>query len=127
MAPIAAVYANYINAGEKSVASQFLKNYYLCEDLEQFKQKLNELIKRKRMKIDWNEFLGKTLNVTLVENYGLVKDSSNNTPLYEIVFKTGKLINAYDDGLLLETEREKQLIKIFVSYQYIKCVEIFNL
>ncbi len=79
------------------------------------------------MKIDWNEFLGKTLNVTLVENYGLVKDSSNNTPLYEIVFKTGKLINAYDDGLLLEIEREKQVIKIFVSYQYIKCVEIFNL
>ena len=46
IAPIAAVYVNYINAGEKSVASQFLKNYYLCEDLEQFKQKLNELIKR---------------------------------------------------------------------------------
>ena len=45
-APIAAAYANYMNAGEKSVASQFLKNYYLCEDLEQFKQKLNELIKR---------------------------------------------------------------------------------
>ena len=34
-AAIAAAYANYINAGEKSVASQFLKNYYLCEDLEQ--------------------------------------------------------------------------------------------
>ena len=44
-APIAAAYANYINAGEKSVASQFLKNYYLCNDIEQFKQKLNELIK----------------------------------------------------------------------------------
>ena len=44
-APVAAAYANYINAGEKSVASQFLKNYYLCDDLDQFKQKLNELIK----------------------------------------------------------------------------------
>ena len=44
-APIAAAYANYINAGEKSVASQFLKNYYLCKDLPEFRQKLNELIK----------------------------------------------------------------------------------
>ena len=44
-AAIAAGYVNYINAGEKSVASQFLKNYYLCEDLPKFKQKLNELIK----------------------------------------------------------------------------------
>ena len=44
-APIAAAYVNYINAGEKSVASQFLKNYYLCNDIDQFKQKLNELIK----------------------------------------------------------------------------------
>ena len=44
-APIVAAYVNYINAGEKSVASQFLKNYYLCKDIEQFKQKLNELIK----------------------------------------------------------------------------------
>jgi hypothetical protein len=42
---IAAAYANYLNAGEKSIASQFLKNYYLCEDIDQFKQKLNELIK----------------------------------------------------------------------------------
>ncbi|MFZ0455295.1 MAG: hypothetical protein WAM24_16245 [Ignavibacteriaceae bacterium] len=44
-AAIAAAYVNYINAGEKSVASQFLKNYYLCDDLPKFKQKLNELIK----------------------------------------------------------------------------------
>lgn len=44
-AAIAAAYVNYINAGEKSVASQFLKNYYLCEDLPKFQQKLNELIK----------------------------------------------------------------------------------
>ncbi len=44
-APIVAAYVNYINAGEKSVASQFLKNYYLCEDLPAFKQELNKLIK----------------------------------------------------------------------------------
>lgn len=79
------------------------------------------------MKIDWNEFIGQTLNITLYENYGLAMDTNSDTPLYEIVFKTGKLINAYDDGLLLETEREKQQVKIFVPYQYIKCVEMFNL
>jgi hypothetical protein len=44
-APIAAAYVNYINAGEKSVASQFLKNYYLCNDINQFKKQLNDLIK----------------------------------------------------------------------------------
>lgn len=40
-----AAYANYLNAGEKSIASQFLKKYYLCDDIEQFKVKLNSLIK----------------------------------------------------------------------------------
>jgi hypothetical protein len=40
---IASVYANYINAGEESVASQFLKKYYLCEDADQFKEQLRLL------------------------------------------------------------------------------------
>jgi hypothetical protein len=44
-AAIAAAYVNYINAGEKSVASQFLINYYFCEDLQKFKKNLNDLIK----------------------------------------------------------------------------------
>ena len=44
-APIAAAYVNYINAGEKSVASQFLKNYYFCGDLLNFKQQINEITK----------------------------------------------------------------------------------
>ncbi|MEJ2494947.1 MAG: hypothetical protein P8Y79_11545 [Ignavibacteriaceae bacterium] len=44
-AAIAAAYVNYTNAGEKSVASQFLKNYYLCKDLPEFRKELNELIK----------------------------------------------------------------------------------
>ena len=79
------------------------------------------------MKIDWKEYVGQTLHITLYENYGLAMDAVSDSPLYEIVFKTGKLINAYDDGLLLETEREKQSVKIFVPYQYIKCIEIFNL
>ena len=79
------------------------------------------------MKLDWKEYIGQTLHVTLCENFGLAMDNISDTPLYEIVFKTGKLVNAYDDGLLLESEREKQQVKIFVPYQYIKCIEIFNL
>ncbi|MCL5029944.1 MAG: hypothetical protein M1480_13105 [Bacteroidetes bacterium] len=43
-AAIAAVYANYISAGEKILANQFLKKYYHCNDLEKFKQTLNELL-----------------------------------------------------------------------------------
>jgi hypothetical protein len=78
------------------------------------------------MKLDWNEFIGKTLNVTMLENYGMVYDEKSNSPLYEIVFKTGKLSGVYDDGLLMETVREGQKIKIYIPYQSIKCVEIFN-
>jgi len=79
------------------------------------------------MKIDWKVYVGHTLHITLYENYGLAMDTISDSPLYEIVFKTGKLVNAYDDGLLLETEREKQIVKIYIPFQYIKCVEIFNL
>jgi hypothetical protein len=41
---IAAVYANYYHAGEKSNAESFLKNYYLCKDIEEFKNKIKELL-----------------------------------------------------------------------------------
>ena len=78
------------------------------------------------MKLDWNEFMGKTLNVTMLENYGMVYDEKSNSPLYEIVFKTGKLSGVYDEGLLMETTRESQIVKIYIPYQSIKCVEIFN-
>lgn len=78
------------------------------------------------MKMEWNKFIGKTLNVTMFENYGLINDPANDAPIYEIVFKTGKLSAAYDDGLLLETQREEQKIKIFISHNVIKCVEIFD-
>lgn len=78
------------------------------------------------MKIDWNKFLGKTLHVTLHENYGLAMDPPENRAIYEIVFKTGKLIETYDDGLLLETKRENENVKIYVPFGSIKCVEIFN-
>jgi hypothetical protein len=79
------------------------------------------------MKMEWSKFEGKTLHITLFENYGLTTDPHSDTPIYEIVFKTGKLIKSYDDGLLLETTRESEQVKIFVPHQSIKCVEIFNI
>jgi hypothetical protein len=78
------------------------------------------------MKLNWNEYLGKTLNITMHENYG-VQDIGSESPFYEIVFKTGKLIGAFDEGLLLEAVREHKVIKIFVPYTSVKCVEIFEL
>jgi hypothetical protein len=78
------------------------------------------------MNLDWNEFIGKTINITMKENYGMVYDERSDSPLYEIVFKTGKLSGVFDDGLLLETVREGQTVKIYVPYPSIKCVEIFN-
>lgn len=79
------------------------------------------------MRIDWTEYLNQTLNVTLHENYGMISDPKSEQPLYEIVFKTGRLVNAYDDGLLIEADREGQMVKIFIPYPSVKCVEIFDI
>lgn len=79
------------------------------------------------MNIDWSEYLGKTVNITLKENYGMVNDTKNESPLYEIVFKTGKLINVFDEGYILETVRENQKIRIFIPHSSIKCIEIFGI
>lgn len=79
------------------------------------------------MKMDWQSHIGKTLSITLHENYGLVIDPKTNAPIFEIVFKSGKLIDVYEDALLLETTRESQNIKIYIPFSSIKCVEIFNL
>lgn len=78
------------------------------------------------MNLDWTEYINHTINVTMHENYGAIKDPKEEKPLYEIVFKTGRLVNAYDDGLLLETERENESIGIFIPYNSIKCVEIID-
>ncbi|MEW5844555.1 MAG: hypothetical protein AB1775_14970 [Bacteroidota bacterium] len=79
------------------------------------------------MKIDWNNFKSKTLNITMPENYGVVygNEKVNHPTFYEIVFKTGVLLEVYDDGLLLESNRDEKPYKIFVPYNSIKCVEIF--
>ncbi len=78
------------------------------------------------MKIDWSEYINQTLNVTLHENYGATKDPKTEQALYEIVFKTGKLVNAYDDGILLEAQRDDQVVGIYIPHNSIKCVEIFD-
>lgn len=79
------------------------------------------------MTLDWSKFVDQTLNITLQENYGVVygQKESDHPIFYEIVFKTGKLIAAYDDGLLLESSRDDHPMKIFVPHSSIKCVEIF--
>jgi len=78
------------------------------------------------MKFDWESYIGQTLNVTMHENYGITSDPKTDTPIYEIVFKSGKLVNTYEDGVLLETEREGTKVKIYIPLSSIKCVEIFN-
>ncbi len=79
------------------------------------------------MKLDWTQFIGKALNITMLENYGVVysKENAGQPVFYEIVFKTGTLTGAYEEGLMLESERDNQKYNIFVPYSSIKCVEIF--
>ena len=81
------------------------------------------------MRMDWNQYIGNTLNITMYENYGVVYSAKKEDQpvFYEIVFKTGKLSGVYDDGLLLDAVRDNQNIKIYVPFSSIKCVEIFNI
>ena len=78
------------------------------------------------MKFNWEAYKGQTLNVTMHENYGITSDPNSENPIYEIVFKSGKLLQSFEDGILLETEREGTKVKIFIPVSSIKCVEIFN-
>ncbi len=43
-AAIASGYVNYLNAGEKILAEQFIKKYYKCPDLNEFKKKIKALL-----------------------------------------------------------------------------------
>lgn len=92
------------------------------------------------MKINWSEYTGKTLHITMQENYGLAFDARMQSPIYEIVFKTGKLLSVFEEGLLLEQQRETENdnengnntsevinVKVFIPYGSIKCVEIFDI
>ncbi len=43
---IAAGYVNYLNAGEVTLASQFLKKYYPCSDVNKFLKDINQILTR---------------------------------------------------------------------------------
>ncbi len=78
-------------------------------------------------KMDWMLYFNRTINIIMKENYGVVygNKKEETPPFYEIVFKTGKLVDAYEEGLLLDTVRDNHLIKVFVPFSSIKCVEIY--
>jgi len=78
------------------------------------------------MNLDWKEYINPTLNVTMLEDYGAMKDLKADQALDAIVFKIGRLVNSYDDGLLPETERVGESIGILIPFTSVKCVEIFN-
>ncbi len=79
------------------------------------------------MKIDWNEFIDRQINITMKENYGVVySNKKDDEPaFYEIVFKTGKLSKVYEEGLMIEAVRDNQSYKSFIPYESIKSVDIF--
>lgn len=41
---VAAVFGNYLSAGEDALAIKFLKEYYLCEDIDRLEKELKELV-----------------------------------------------------------------------------------
>ena len=67
--------------------------------------------------MNWKQFIGKTVHVTMNENYGIVMDPKSDSPVYEIVFKSGTLIDVSEDGLLLESRKDAEQIKIFVFFK----------
>jgi len=83
---------------------------------------------KKIKKLDWEQFIGKLVNVTMYENYGVVYNEKNseNPMFFEIVFKSGTLIDYYDDALLLEAVRENQTLQIYIPIKSVKCIEIFQ-
>lgn len=76
--------------------------------------------------MNWKQFIGKTVNITMYENYGIIMDPKSDAPVYEIVFKSGTLIEVSEDGLLLDSRKDAEQVKIFVFFKAIKCVEIFS-
>ncbi len=43
---IVSIFINYLNADEKSLANEFITQYYLCDDLNEFKNYLEEIYKK---------------------------------------------------------------------------------
>lgn len=78
------------------------------------------------MKINWSKYIGFDINIVMKEYYGVVQTSKMDEPFYEIVFKTGKLTEVFDDGLLLSSKYENQVVESFIPFENIKCVDIFH-
>lgn len=76
------------------------------------------------MHLNWSEFTGQNITVTLQEQYGVVLDPHNQNAFYEIVFKSGTLIGTYDEGILLASEKNGTDVKFFIPFNAIKCAEI---
>lgn len=76
------------------------------------------------MKMDWSKYLNRDLNIILNENYGMVYDPGSNTPIYEIVFRTGKLIANFDDALLIENFQDGKKTHFYIPLSAVKCIEI---
>ncbi len=79
------------------------------------------------MKFDWNKFVNRNISVIMFENFGVVygKKNDDQPPLYEISVKTGKLTEVFDDGILLETIRENNIVHTWIPFTSIKTVDIF--
>lgn len=82
---------------------------------------------KKSKKMNWSKYLGRTINVTMLENYGVVYNEKNQEEpmFFEIVFKSGVLTDFFEDALLLSAERNGIEVMIYVPFSSIKCVEIF--
>lgn len=76
--------------------------------------------------MEWEKYIDRTVTVTLNENYGVVYgDKKEQQNFYEIVIKTGKLREVFEDGLLIESVKNKNLVLVFIPHSSIKCIEIF--
>lgn len=78
------------------------------------------------MKMNWEKYIGFEVNIIMKEYYGVVHSQKMDEPFYEIVFKTGKLVEVYDEGLLISGVYENRVVESFVPFESIKCVDIFH-
>jgi hypothetical protein len=82
------------------------------------------------MKFNFNDLKGQTLNVYLVENYGLIAnphfDQDNQILMSEIGFVSGTLLEDFDEFILLEVIKKEsnEKKKVLISKNYIKMIEI---
>lgn len=80
------------------------------------------------MLFSYDDYVGKNVTVHLVENYGAVAnpyyEDTNPALLYEIGLLSGKLLAQYDNGLLIEVQKDEGTKSIFIYNTSIKMVEL---